>query len=133
MKWVYFVMIQKSALHEKTCCFTGHRQIPPDEWESVRARLEETIKQLYQRGIIYYGAGGALGFDTLAAETVLRLQKQKDYSKIKLILILPCYKLIDGKQEMLPSMKKSNAKQIRLYTFQRNIRKLVCMNATVIW
>ena len=39
-------------------------------------------------GYIYFGAGGALGFDTLAAQTVLELRKQ--YAQIRLILVLPC-------------------------------------------
>ncbi|MEY8313525.1 SLOG family protein, partial [Oscillospiraceae bacterium 42-9] len=39
-------------------------------------------------GIIRYCAGGALGFDTLAAETVLRLRET--YSELRLILVLPC-------------------------------------------
>lgn len=33
-------------------------------------------------------AGGALGFDTLAARTVLRLKKE--FPKIRLVLALPC-------------------------------------------
>ena len=37
---------------------------------------------------MYFGAGGALGFDTLAAQCVLSLKKQ--YPHIKLILVLPC-------------------------------------------
>ena len=37
---------------------------------------------------MYFGAGGALGFDTLATQCVLSLKKQ--YPHIKLILVLPC-------------------------------------------
>lgn len=76
-------------MREKTCCFTGHRSIPANERVALQARLEETIKELYNRGIFFYGAGGAVGFDTLAAETVLRLREQPGYSKIKLILVIP--------------------------------------------
>ena len=43
---------------------------------------------MIDRGIRFFGAGGALGFDTLAAQTVLRLKKK--YPDIKLILVLPC-------------------------------------------
>ena len=46
------------------------------------------IVSLYQRGIQYYGAGGARGFDCLAAQTVLRLRES--YPDMKLILVLPC-------------------------------------------
>lgn len=72
----------------QTCCFTGHRQIPEKDLAGVQARLEQTIIKLYGQGVIYYGAGGALGFDTLAAETVLRLRNS--YPKLRLILVLPC-------------------------------------------
>lgn len=75
-------------MREKTYCFTGHREIPEKDLAGVQARLEQTIIKLYERGVIYYGAGGALGFDTLAAETVLRLRES--YPKLRLILVLPC-------------------------------------------
>ncbi len=75
-------------MREKTCCFTGHRHIPAEEVETIKNRLEEVITSLYRRGVWYYGAGGALGFDTLAAQTVLRLREK--LPKIKLILVLPC-------------------------------------------
>ena len=37
---------------------------------------------------MFFGAGGALGFDMLAEETVLQLKE--DYPHIRLILVLPC-------------------------------------------
>ena len=72
----------------RTCCFTGHRQIPLEERAEIADKLERVIVSLYQRGIRYYGAGGALGFDTLAAQTVIYLRKS--CPGIKLILVLPC-------------------------------------------
>ncbi len=82
---------QENFLREKTCCFTGHRQIPAGELEGIRERLEEIIKELYHRNILYYRAGGAVGFDSLAAEAVLHLREQEEYAKMKLILVLPCH------------------------------------------
>ncbi len=76
-------------MREKTCCFTGHRHIPPKEVDGIRERLEATIKMLYKGGVVYYGAGGALGFDTLAAEAVLRL-RDNGFPNLRLILVLPC-------------------------------------------
>ena len=72
----------------RTCCFTGHRQIPPEERAKITSRLERVITSLYQKGIRYYGAGGALGFDTIAAQTVIRLRES--CPGMKLILVLPC-------------------------------------------
>ena len=72
----------------QTCCFTGHRKIPLDQLESVTQRLRDAVIASIKDGYLYFGAGGALGFDTLAAQTVLDLKK--DYPQIKLILVLPC-------------------------------------------
>ena len=75
-----------SRLH--TCCFTGHRDIPPEILPALARKLETTVHDLIADGIRYFYAGGALGFDTLAAETVLRLRDQAP--QIRLILALPC-------------------------------------------
>lgn len=50
-----------------------------------------------EQGYRYFGAGGALGFDTLAAQTVLELREQ--YQEIRLILVLPCYTQTRGWQK----------------------------------
>ena len=72
----------------QTCCFTGHRQLPSEEQAEIANKLKRVIAVLYQKGIRYYGAGGALGFDALAAQTVLNLRES--YPGMKLILVLPC-------------------------------------------
>jgi len=76
-------------MREKTCCFTGHRELPTG-WARRRlaARLEKAVIEQINSGVRFFGAGGALGFDTLAAQTVLKLRKK--YPDIKLILVLPC-------------------------------------------
>ena len=60
----------------------------------ITNKLECVITALYQRGVRYYGAGGALGFDTLAAQAVLRLRES--CPSMKLILVLPCLTQIRG-------------------------------------
>ncbi len=75
-------------MRNETCCFTGHRQIPPGEQEQIASKLESVIVSLYQKGIRCYEAGGARGFDALAAKTVIRLREK--CPGIKLILVLPC-------------------------------------------
>lgn len=72
----------------QTCCFTGHRQIPPGEQSEIENKLECTITGLYQKGIRCYEAGGALGFDALAAKAVIRLREK--CPGMELILVLPC-------------------------------------------
>lgn len=50
--------------------------------------LRNAIQNLVLEGYRYFGTGGALGFDTLAAQAVLSLRG--DFPYIKLILVLPC-------------------------------------------
>lgn len=75
-------------MREKTVCFTGHRIIEPEKRASLFAQLIDEIKSLLEAGYRYFGAGGALGFDTLAAQAVLKLREE--YPQIRLILVLPC-------------------------------------------
>ena len=79
---------------EKTCCFTGHRYIPANQYKYIVNQLNEIVTMLINKGYRYFGTGGALGFDTIAAQTVLNLKKQ--YSWIRLILVLPCVNQIKG-------------------------------------
>lgn len=70
----------------RTACFTGHRIIL-EPIDVVRKKVMEVLEQLIKVGYLYFAAGGARGFDTLAAESVLRLKKR--YPEIHLILVLP--------------------------------------------
>lgn len=69
------------------CCFTGHRVLlsPTGELEE---RLCTEMENLINKGVAVFICGGALGFDTLAAQTVLRLKGK--YPFIKLMLMFPC-------------------------------------------
>lgn len=78
----------------KTCCFTGHRNLTPADRDLIKQKLEPALIRLIESGVIYYGAGGALGFDTLAGLAVLKLKRQ--YPHIKLILVLPCHSQTRG-------------------------------------
>ena len=74
----------------RTCFFTGHRRIAEDKKEIIRARLAENIENLIvTQGVCEFIAGGALGFDTIAAEEVLSLRGK--YPNIRLTLYLPCH------------------------------------------
>lgn len=73
----------------KTACFTGHRELR-EPFEVVYAKTVEVVERLIHQGYRYFGAGGARGFDALAAEVVLELKAK--YPHIHLILVLPFYK-----------------------------------------
>ncbi len=75
-------------LRAKTCCFTGHRSLSSEEKLRATVRLRRVIEEQIKAGIVFYGAGGARGFDALAAQTVLDMKKE--YPQLRLILVLPC-------------------------------------------
>ncbi len=75
-------------MKEKTCCFTGHRNLPKEDIPTINYLLEQQVSRLIKKGYIRFACGGALGFDTLAAQTVLRLREKNP--EIQLVLFLPC-------------------------------------------
>lgn len=76
-------------MREKTCCFTGHRLIPAGEYAGLQWEVEQAVEWLIQKGIFHFITGGALGFDTLAAEVILKLREKHPH--IRLHLLLPCW------------------------------------------
>ena len=70
-----------------TVCFTGHREIPLNEISTVSERLKSILADCIANGYRRFVAGGALGFDTLAAQTVLGLKEE--HPEIELHLALP--------------------------------------------
>ena len=51
----------------KTVCFTGHREFPREYIAPLTERLDSILERLYAAGYRTFVAGGAEGFDTLAA------------------------------------------------------------------
>ena len=72
----------------KHVCFTGHRSIDPNIAPKLTQVLERVLTMLIENGATHFYAGGALGFDTIAALAVIKLRKK--YPQVKLCLILPC-------------------------------------------
>ncbi len=72
----------------KKVCFTGHRKIPIYSKPRLMNLLTEYIEDLVSNGVYDYYAGGALGWDTMAAEAVLTVRNKNE--NVKLHLILPC-------------------------------------------
>ncbi len=73
----------------KTVCFSGHREINDYEpKENIEKRLEAAVRKCILNGAEQFIAGGAIGFDTIAAEIVIRLRGE--FPNIRLVLALPC-------------------------------------------
>ena len=75
-------------MYNNTCCFTGHREIAKFELENIRIKVEKEISELIKWGISNFICGGAIGFDILCGEIVLKLKMNG--ANVKLILALPC-------------------------------------------
>ena len=79
---------------ENACCFTGHRHIPEDERPHLYAALRQIIRELVTTdGITTFYSGGAQGFDTLAAMTVL--EARESFPEIRLVVVLPYANQVD--------------------------------------
>lgn len=76
-----------SKYREQTCCFVGHKDIPPGEQLKILARVEHRLIPLIQQGVIYFGIGGSLGFDTLMADMLISLKAA--HPRIRIIEVLP--------------------------------------------
>ncbi len=72
----------------KAVCFTGHRTICEADLSPLRSALYSTVASLMIEGADRFICGGAMGFDTLAAECVINLRKR--FPHVKLNLVLPC-------------------------------------------
>lgn len=89
-------MLPNGFAGKKSCCFTGHRpsglpgggRADAPEMERLRYLLRHSIEMAVHLGIDAFWAGGAEGFDTVAAESVLLL-KREYHPQLKLHLALP--------------------------------------------
>ncbi len=74
-------------MKNKTCCFTGHREIPEHEYKTVYERTREEILNLINKDVERFIVGGALGFDTLAATLLFEIRQ--NFPHIKIIVAVP--------------------------------------------
>ena len=71
------------------CFFTGHRILSNEDKKKLSQTLECLITKLEKEGIYEYYAGGAVGFDYIAARAVISVRKKLPH--LCLELCLPCY------------------------------------------
>lgn len=70
-----------------SCFFTGHRILKIND--ELFSNLRSTLNSLIQNGVTDFYAGGALGFDMVCENTILKLKET--IPDIKLHIVLPCY------------------------------------------
>lgn len=88
-----------------TVAFTGHRSVPDEK--AVLAKLRELLVDLIKQGADTFICGGAVGFDTLAAQAVLEL---REAYPIRLVLAIPC----EGQDARFSPEQKATYAKIRL-------------------
>lgn len=75
----------------KSVLFTGHRIIGTADKPALMSALYRQVLNAINEGYTDFHCGGAIGFDTMAAECVLSYrEKLKGQRDIKLRLVLPC-------------------------------------------
>ena len=78
----------------KTCCVTGHRDIPAEETAHVKEALRREIGKAVNDGFTVFLSGFADGVDQYFAEMILELQNKNP--DLKLIAVLPYRKRKDS-------------------------------------
>jgi uncharacterized phage-like protein YoqJ len=84
-------------MEKRSCAIAGHS---PQRFKfkyneqaplcrAVKAAITEEVKTLYSKDVKLFYVGCAVGIDTWAAEIVLELRKQADYSGIELFCAMP--------------------------------------------
>jgi uncharacterized phage-like protein YoqJ len=102
---------------KRTCCFTGHRILPDPYLESIKKRTEAEICELVlEKNVRYFAVGGAIGYDTLAAESLFWL-RESQFPHIKVILVYP----FDGF-----TREWTTEQRIRYNALLRKYDKVVC-------
>ena len=84
-------------MEKKTCCVTGHRDIPAREINQVKAALRREIEKAVVDGFACFMSGFAEGVDQYFAEIVLELKKS--HPALELIAVIPYQKRLDSLRE----------------------------------
>jgi len=94
-------------MKNQTCCFIGHSAISKKEYESIEYLFENEIVELINQGVYCFNTGAALGFDMLAAQTVLRLKETYPFIILDAVL--------HHKNNPTKGWSEKNAKKIQPY------------------
>lgn len=81
-------------MREQICCLTGHRRLPQDQLEEITETLKQAVEKLISEGVRCFRVGGAVGFDTLAAQVLFALRER--YPEIRVLLYYPFDGFTDG-------------------------------------
>ena len=81
-------------MQKKTCCVTGHRDLPQKEINRIKAALRKAIEKAVADGFTCFMSGFAEGVDQYFAEIVLEMQKPNP--PLGLVAVIPYQKRLDN-------------------------------------
>ncbi len=81
-------------MRKKTCCVTGHRDLPQKEINYVKAALKREVDSAAADGFTRFMSGFGEGVDQYFAEIVL--EKKKANPELELIAVIPYQKRLDS-------------------------------------
>lgn len=73
-------------IREKTCCFTGHRDLPEEIWDNIEIILFDEVGDALINGYNCFMTGLAEGADQIFAEVVLTERRRRP--DIKLVAVI---------------------------------------------
>ena len=81
-------------MQRKTCCVTGHRDLPQKEINRVKTALRKEIEKAVADGFTCFMSGFAEGVDQYFAEIVLEMRKSNP--ALELVAVIPYQKRLDN-------------------------------------
>lgn len=94
-------------MERRFCFFVGNRELPAYRIKMIRQQVKDTIDELMGEGIKFFFVSGEPGFETLAAEEIVRYRMHYPDSGIQLIFIPPTQ---EQRMEMSPQeLRKAEA------------------------
>lgn len=115
---------------EKTCCVTGHRDIPAEQIDAVKYALWREIIKAVSDGYTGFMTGFADGADQYFAEMVVKLQE--DFPNLRLIAVIPYRKRVDSLESESRQRRCFMPARMSL-SFRRNINQMSTPSATGTW
>lgn len=81
-------------MQKKTCCVTGHRDLPQREVNRVKEALRREIEKAVADGFICFMSGFGEGVDQFFAEIVLEMRESNP--ALELVAVIPYRKRLDN-------------------------------------
>ena len=81
-------------MQTKTCCVTGHRDLPQKEINRVKAAVRKEIERAIADGFTCFMSGFAEGVDQYFAEIVLEMRRLNP--ALELVAVIPYQKRLDN-------------------------------------